>query len=145
MGLTNPGRALGRSCLLSISLKLLTLSDIPFFSTNLFRLASFLALLVGLNLSFLTGALVWFIKITKVLPFESVKVFCKDPFSALYFSLSSLMIFLLLCLLSSGVFFTLTIWPFGPPPPRSPMRWRPHKELCLDWSAGLSTGVFLSI
>ena len=41
MGLTNPGRALGRSCLLSISLKLLTLSGIPPFSTNSFRLASF--------------------------------------------------------------------------------------------------------
>ena len=50
MGLTNPGRALGRSCLLSISRKLLTLSGIPPFSTNLFRLASLLALLVGLNL-----------------------------------------------------------------------------------------------
>ena len=25
------------------------------------------------------------------------------------------------------------------------MRWRPHKELCFDWSAGLSTGVFPSI
>ena len=34
MGLTNPGRALGRSCLLSISRKLLTLSGIPPFSTN---------------------------------------------------------------------------------------------------------------
>ena len=31
------------------------------------------------------------------------------------------------------------------PPPRCPLRWRPHKELCFDWSAGLSTGVFLSI
>ena len=30
-------------------------------------------------------------------------------------------------------------------PPRSLLRWRPHKELCFDWSAGLSTGVFLSI
>ena len=29
--------------------------------------------------------------------------------------------------------------------PRSLLRWRPHKELCFDWSAGLSTGVFLSI
>ena len=57
MGLTNPGRALGRSCLLSIFPKLLTLSGIPPFSTNLFRLASVLALLVGLNLSFLIGAL----------------------------------------------------------------------------------------
>ena len=58
MALTNPGRALGRFSLLSISLKLLTLSGIPLFSTNLFRLASLLALLVGLNLFFLTGALV---------------------------------------------------------------------------------------
>ena len=34
MGLTNPGRALARSCLLSICLKLLTLSGIPLLSTN---------------------------------------------------------------------------------------------------------------
>ena len=122
MGLTNPGRALGRSCLLSISLKLLTLSGIPPFSTNSFRLASLFALLVGLNLSFLIGALVWFIKITKVVYFESVEVFRKDPFLALYFSLFSLMIFQLLCLLPSAVLFTLTIWPFGPLPPRSPLR-----------------------
>ena len=47
-----------------------------------------------------------------------------------------------LCLLPSAALFTLTIWPFGP---RSLLRWRPHKELCFDWSAGLSTGVFLSI
>ena len=72
-------------------------------------------------------------------------MFRKDPFLALYFSLSSLMIFWLLCLFPSDALFTLTIWPFGPPPPRSLLRWRPHKELCLDWSAGLSTGVFLSI
>ena len=85
MGLTNPGRALGRSCLLSISPKLL--SGIPPFSINLFRLASLLALLVGLNLSFLTGALVWFIKITKAAPFESVEVFRKDPFLVRFFSL----------------------------------------------------------
>ena len=26
-----------------------------------------------------------------------------------------------------------------------PMRWRSHNELCFDWSAGVSTGVFLSI
>ena len=85
MGLTNPGRALGRSCLLLISPKLL--SGIPLFSINSFRLASFLALLVGLNLFFLTGALVWFIKITKAAPFESVEVFRKDPFLVLFFSL----------------------------------------------------------
>ena len=55
------------------------------------------------------------------------------------------MIFRPLCLLPSAAFFTLTIWPFDPLPPRSPLQWRPHKELCFDWSAGLSTGVFLSI
>ena len=115
IGLTNPGRALGRSCPLLISLKLLTLSGIPPFTTNSFRLASLLALLVGLNLSFLIGALVWFFKITKVVAFEFVQVFRKDTFLALYFSLSSLVIFRLLCLLLSAALFTLTIWPFGPP------------------------------
>ena len=145
MGLTNPGRALGRSSLISISRKLLTLSGIPPFSTNLFRLASLLALLVGLNLSFLISALAWSFKITKVVPFESVEVFHKNPFLALYFSLSSSMIFRPLCLLLSAALFTLTIWPFDPPPPRSLLRWRPHKELCFDWSTGLSTDVFLSI
>ena len=73
------------------------------------------------------------------------RVFREDPFLALYFSLSSLMTFRPLCLLPSAALFTLTIWPFGPSRPRSPLRWRPHKELCFDWIAGLSTGVFLSI
>ena len=36
----------------------------------------------------------------------------------------------------------LAIWSSSP---SVPLRWRPHKELCFDWSAGLSTGVFLSI
>ena len=145
MGLTNPGRALGRSCLLPTSSKLLTLSGIPLFSTNLFRLASLLALLVGLNLSFLIGALLWSFKITKVVPFQSVEVFRKNPFLAQYFSLSSSIIFRPYCLLPSAVLFTLTIWSFASSPPRSPLRWRSHKELCFDWSAGLSTGVFVSI
>ena len=81
------------------------------------------------NLSFLIGALAWFIKITKVVPFESVEVFRKDPFLALFFSFSSSMIFRLL---PSGALFMLTIWPFGPAPPPSPLRWRPHKKLCFD-------------
>ena len=85
------------SCLLLNSLKLLSVSGIPLFSTNLFRLAFLLALLVELNLFFLTGALVWFIKITKVATFESVEVFRKDPFLALYFCLSLSMIFRFLC------------------------------------------------
>ena len=87
----------------------------------------------------------WFFKITKVVPFESVEVFRKDPFLALYFSLFLLMIFRPLYLLPSAVLFTLTIWPFNHPPPRFLLRWRPHKELCFDWSDGLSAGVFLSI
>ena len=116
MGLTNPGWALARFSLLSISLKLSTLSGISPFSTNSFRLALLLALLVGLNLSFLMGALVWFLKITKVVPSESDEVFPKDPFLALFFSLSLSMIFWPLCLLPSAGLFTLTIWPFGPLP-----------------------------
>ena len=92
----------------------------PALFTNLFRLASLHALLVGLNLFFLIGVLVWSFKITKAAPFESVEVFRKDPFSALYFSLFSLMIYRPLCLLPSAALFTLMIWPFGPPPPRSP-------------------------
>ena len=144
MSLPNPSRALGRSCLLLISRKLLTLFGIRPFSTNSFSLASVLDLLVALNLSFLIGAFAWFIKITKVSSFESVEVFRNDSFLVLYFSLSS-MIFRLLYLLLSAALFTLTIWPFGPPPPRSPLWWRPHKELCFDWSAGLSTSVLLSI
>ena len=120
MSLTSPGRALRRSSLVSISLKLSTLSGIPLFSINLFWLASLLALLVGLNFSFLIGSLVWFFKITKAAHFKSVEVFRKDSFLALYFSFSSLMIFRLLCLLPSAALFMLMIWPFGPPPPRFP-------------------------
>ena len=55
---------------------------------------------------------------------------------------SPLMFFRPLCLLPSAALFMLTIWPFGPTS-QSPQRWRPHKELCFDWSAGLSTDVFL--
>ena len=145
MGLTNSGRALGRSSLLSISRNLSTLSGIPPFSINLFRLASLPALLVGLHLFFLISMLAWFVEITKVVPFESIEVFRIDSFLAQFFSLSSLMIFLLICLFPSVALFMLTIWLFGPSSPRFLMRSRPHKELCFDWSADLSTGVFLSI
>ena len=47
-------------------------------------------------------------------------MFRKDPFLALFFSLSSSMIFRYLCLLLSAALFTLTIWPFGPPSPSIP-------------------------
>ena len=129
MGLTNPGRNLRRFLLLSTSRKLLTLSGIPPFSTNSFQLASLLALLVGRNLFFLIGALARFFKITKVVPFGSVEVFREDSFLALYFSLFSLGIFVLFSLLPSAVHFMLTIWPFGPPLPRSLQRWKPQKKL----------------
>ena len=66
-GFNKPRPALGPSSLLLISQKLLTLSGIPPFSINLFRLASLLALLVELNLSFVIRALAWFIKITTLL------------------------------------------------------------------------------
>ena len=117
----------------------------PALFTNLFWLASFLGLLVGLNFFFLISTLAWFIKITKVVLFESVEVFRKDPFLSLYFFLYSLMIFLLLCLLPSAALITLMISLFGPPPPWYSLQWRPHNQLSFDWSAGLSTGVFLSI
>ena len=130
MDITNPGWDLERSSLLMISPKRLTLSGIPPFSINSFWLASLFALLVGLNHSFLIGVLAWFFKITKVVvPFEPVEVFHKDQLLALYFSLSSLIIFRILCLLPSAALFTLTIWPFSPPPPQSPLWGRPHKEL----------------
>ena len=116
MDLTNPSMALGRFLLRWTSRKHSILSGIPLLSTNLFWLASLLTLLVGLNLSFLIGTLAWFIKITKVLPSESVEVFRKDPFLALYFSLFSLMISLFLCVLPSAALFVLTTWPFVPPP-----------------------------
>ena len=55
----------------------------PLFSTNLFRLASLLALFDRWTQSFLfdrRGCVVF--KITKVVPFESVEVFRKNPFLA---------------------------------------------------------------
>ena len=129
MSLTNSGRSLGRLSLLSTSTKLSILSGTPPFFARLFRLAPLLALLVRPNLSFLIGALAWFVKITKVIPFESVEIFCKDPFLALYFSLFSSKIFLLLGLLPSAALFTFNIWPFGPFPFRFLLGWKPHKEL----------------
>ena len=54
-------------------------------------------------------------------------------------------IFLLLCLLLSAIFFILTTWSFSLPSPWSLRQWRLPKELWFDSSAGLSSGVFLSI
>ena len=73
----SPRLAHQRFLLLSTCLRLSTLSSTPPFFIHLFRLSSFLALLVGLNLFFLTGVLAWFFKTTKVAPFETVKVFAR--------------------------------------------------------------------
>ena len=77
VGFNKPSLDLGQSSLLLISLKLLTLFGTPLFFINSFWLAFLLVLLVGLNLFFLTGALAWFIKITKVVSFESVGCFTR--------------------------------------------------------------------
>ena len=147
MGLANPGRALGRSHVLLIFLGFrLCLASRPFPQTH-FGLAGLPPCFAHWTQSFLSDrhACVVYQNHKRHSFFDSVKVFYTDSFLALHFSLSSLMIFLLLCLLPSAALFMLMIWPFGPPPPRSPLKWGPHKELCFHWSAGLSTGVFLSI
>ena len=69
----------------------------------------------------------------------------QEPVLGPVLSLSSSMAFRLLYLLPSAAHFTLTIWPFGPSPHRSPLWWMPHKELCFDWSADLNIGVILLI
>ena len=119
MGLTNPGRALGRFCLLLISPKLLILSGIPPFIIYSFRLASLLALLVGLNLFFLTGVLCVLSKSQKSILKRPSR--CSARIRSLHCTfLSSSMIFRPLYLLMSAALFTLTTWLFGPPLPLGP-------------------------
>ena len=86
MGLANPGWARGRSSLLLFFPKLLILSGIPPFSTNLFQLAFLLSLLVGFNLSFLIAALAWSFKITMFLASLS-RCFARIPSWPVLFSL----------------------------------------------------------
>ena len=92
----------------------------------------------------------WFFKITKVVLFESVEVFRKDPFLAMYLSLSSSMIFQLLCLLLSAALSMLTIWLFGPPPPQSSL-WEATQgvlmrlEWCLPLNASKCEASFFSV
>ena len=58
----------------------------------------------------------WFIKITKVVPFESIKVFHKDPFLPLYFSLfiNDLSAFLPFSVSCSLYVDNLAIWSSSP-------------------------------
>ena len=95
MGLTNPSRALGQFSLLLISPKFLTLLGISLFSINSFRLASLLALLCGLNLSFLIGVLACFFKIKKSRSFRVRRGVLQGSVLGSVFSLFSSMIFLL--------------------------------------------------
>ena len=144
MGLTNPGRAFGRSCLLSISQKLSTLSGTPPLFHKLLSagLPSCFARWTQSFLSDRRACMVY--QNHKSRSFQVRQgVLQGSVLGPVLFSSS--IIFLLLCFLPSAALFTLAIWPFGPPLPRSPLRWRPRKELCFDWSAGLSTGVFISI
>ena len=88
------------------------------------------SLLCSIDLIFLFGyALAWFFKITEIASFESVEATHKDPFLALYFSLFSSMIFLILCLRRSAAVFMLTASPFCPPLPWSLLMWGLLKKL----------------
>ena len=107
----------------------------PTFFANFFQLASLLALLVRLNLSFPITTLAWFFKIAKVAPFESIWVFRKNPFLFLYFSFFLSMISLLLYLLPSAVLFMLTTWSLGSPLPRPLLRWNYKRSS--DYSVAL--------
>ena len=61
----------------------------------------------------------WFFKITKVVPFGSVEVFRRDLFLVLYFSLTSSMIFWLVCLLPSAALYAddVATWSSSPSVP----------------------------
>ena len=133
MILANSDRVLGRLLLRSTSPRHSTMSGIPLVFINLFWLASLFALLVGLNL------------FLKVAPFEFVAVFRKNPLLALFFIVFSSLIFLRLYILPSSALFRLTTTPPVSPHTRTLLLWRIHKELRFNWSADLSTGLFLSI
>ena len=90
----------------------------------------------------MTGALLWFFKIEKVTPFEYVEVFCKDSFLVVCFFLFINDLSASSCHLPLSLLFMMTTWPFSPHLPRPLPRWRLHKNLCFDCSAGLGTGVF---
>ena len=88
MDLTNPSMTLGRFLPLSTYLRLSTLSGIPPFPQTYFGWPPSFALFVGLNLSFLIGALVWFSKLQKSLlssPTRCCARICSSPCTFLSF------------------------------------------------------------
>ena len=145
MGLTNPGRALGRSSLLLIFLKLLTLSG----ALSLFHklisagLPPCFARWTQSSLSDRRACVVYqnhksrSFRVHRSVPQKSVlgpvlfSLFINDSPASLLSSVN--------CSLYAD---DLAIWSSFLQPL---LRRRLPKELCFDWSAGLSTGVFLSI
>ena len=97
----------------SIFPMLFTLCDVILFSTSSLLLAS---LLDGFNLCFLTGALAWFFKITKVAPFEFFEMPWKNPFLPLIYSLLSSTVSLRLHHLLLALLISLMTWPSNPLP-----------------------------
>ena len=139
MGLTNLSPALGRFLLLSVSPKLTTQSRFRPFPQTYFSWPPSLLCSLDSIFSFIIGALAWFFQIT----FSPLRRFARicswlctflsfhqqsSCFSAFFrqlFSLCWRFCHLVLLTLSS-----CSCWQ--------------HKQLWFDWSAGLSTGIFLS-
>ena len=128
MDLTNPSRALGRFSLLSTSPKVSALSSILPFFTSLFRLA-FISSFARWTRSFLSNRLTCVVFQNHKI--RSFRVSRSVPQGSILGPVlfSSSIILLLLCVLPSAAFFMLTIWQFGPPPHKSLLLWRLHKNL----------------